>query len=255
MADEPENKEEGQTEAESQQTEAEGQQTEAEGQTEGTKDEAKADDKPKTVPYERVEEMASKIKQLEEQITMNQQQLALARANPPQGREAPAPQFDIFKEVGLEDDEDVPNQGQLKQIFGHYGTMFSRQLADIAFQQAHPDYAELVGTADELASHKYAEPFAAAIKLNPALLTMIAKSADPRLAAYEVAKLQKSKTPEKSVEIDEAKEAIDEAVKTAARVKSSANTKGGGQLSEEGRYAKMSDADFVALALSNGASI
>lgn len=255
MAD-PENTEEGQVEDEAKgqaEGEAEGQQAEsqAEGEAKGEAEESE------TVPYERFQEVVTEMKALKEQNETIMQQQALARANPIQGQQEQAPQFDIYKEVGLdpEDPEDIPNQGQIKKILNHAGKVFSSQLAQIAFQQAHPDYAELVGSADEISSGKYAGPLAAAIKQNPALLTMIAKSGDPRLAAYEIAKLQKAKTKDEPVKKDEAKDAIDEAVENAKRVKSSSNAKGGGALSEEGRYEGMSDEEFVALALSNGAYI
>lgn len=224
--------------------------------TDETKTEETKTDEPKTVPYERVKELTETIKGLEEQITTIQQQQALARANPVQTQQQ-VQQFDIYKEVGLdpEDPEDIPNQGQLKQIINHAATVFDKRLAAIAFQQAHPDYADLVGTADEISTGKYAEPLAAAIKQNPALLNMIAQSGDPRIAAYEIAKLQKAKTKDEPIKKDEAKSAIEEAVENANRVKSSSNAKGGEALSEEGRIANMSPEDFVKLALSHGAII
>ena len=252
MAD-PEKTEEVQTEEQIEaQAEAEAQaevevEVEAAGEVE--------DQEPKTVSYERFQEMVDKVKGLEGQVEVANQQMALARANPVQGQQVQAPQFDIFKEVGLEDEDDMPNVKQHRQILEHYGKVFDSRLAEIAFHQAHSDYADLVGTADEIMSGKYAEPLAAAIKQNPALLTMIAKSGDPRLAAYEIAKLQKTRTADKPVKAKDAKAAIDEAVENAARVKSSANIKGGGALSEEGRYEGMSDADFLKLALSHGAIV
>lgn len=249
--DNPEKTEEGQTgtEAEGQ---VEGQQ--AEGQTEG---EAKTEE-PKTVPYERFQEMAAKVKQLEEQATIAQQQMALAKANPPQGQQSVQQPVtrDIFKEVGLNDDDDVPTVKQHRQILEHYGKVFDTRLAELAFFQTHPDYTDLVGTADECMSGKYAEPLATAIKQNPALIQMIAQSGNPRLAAYEVAKLQKAKTKtDAPVKTNEAKTVIDEAVENANRVKSSSNAKGGEALSEKGRIENMPDKDFLELARKHGAFV
>jgi len=241
MADEPEK-----TEGQAENQEAENQQAESQ-QVEG-----KAKDEPKTVPYERFQEVVDEVKQLKEQAEMAAQQVALARANPPQQEQK---EFDIFKEVGLEDEDDVPTVKQHRQILNHYATVFDRRLAELAFQQAHPDFAELVGTADEIASGKYAAPLAAAIKQNPALMRMIAKSDNPRLAAYYVAKLQKSKTGNEPIKKNEAQNVIDEAVENANRIKSSANTKGGENLSEEGRIAKMDDKDFLKLAREHGAFV
>ena len=84
---------------------------------------------------------------------------------------------------------------------------------------------------------------------------MIAQSGNPRLAAYEIAKLQMSRTANKPVKEDEAKNAIDEAVANANRVKSSSNAKGGEALSEEGRYASMDDKAFLELAHKHGAFV
>jgi len=231
---------------------------EVKGQTEGQVDdnvtEGQAEEEPKTVPYERFQEVVDKVKQLEEQAIIAAEQRAIEKANPSQVQsEAPTQQFDIFKEVGLEDEDDVPTVSQLKKIFSSVGTMFDRRLAEVSFKQAHPDYDDLVGTVDEIASGKYAEPLAAAIKKNPALVGMIAQSKNPRLAAYEIAKLQKSKaSPVKTIE---AKDVISEAVANAGKVKSSANTQGGAPLSEKGRYDTMSTNDFLKLAHSHGAII
>lgn len=226
------------------------------------KDDANADadanDKdPETVPYERFKEVEDMVKQLQEAADVTAQQDALRKANPVQGKQPAGEQFDIYKEAGLDPDdpEEVIDQSQLKKILNHVGSIYSRQLADLSFLQAHPDYAQLVGTVDEVASGKYAGPFAMAIKKNPALLTDIAQSNNPRLAAYNIAKLQVDKGNKGTVSSDEAKAAIDEAVKNANRIKSSSNAKGGAALSEEGRLANMSDKDFVQLALGNGAII
>lgn len=207
-----------------------------------------------TVSMERFKEMVDKVESLTKQAEVTAEQAAIAKANPIAGQTAQVNQFDIFKEVGLDKDDDVPDVGQTKKIMAHYGNVFDRRIADLAFHQAHPDYTQLVGTVDEIMSGKYAEPLAAAIKKNPALKNIIANSQDSRLAAYEVAKLQKEsvKSP---VETKEAKDAIDEAVNIANKIKSPSNTKGGEALSEEGRIAKMSDADFLNIAHDNGAFV
>ena len=75
-------------------------------------------------------------------------------------------------------------------------------------------------------------------------------------AAYEIAKLhQKNKSEGVKTTKTDAKEAIDEAVANANRVKSSANTKGGEALSEKGRYEEMSDDEFAKLAATHGAML
>jgi len=221
-----------------------------EGQTEGETKEVEAKE-PQTVPIERFQEMTDKVKLLEEQVVNAQQQMAIARAN--QSQKEPAAKFDIFKEAGLTDDDDVPTVGQYKQIIEHHATVFDRKLADLAFHQSHPDFAEFVGTADEIASGNYAAPLTAAIKNNPAIARMIGESPNPRMAAYNIAKLQKSKAA--PVKTDEAKQIIDDAKANSERVKSSSNTKGGEPLSEENRYTSMDDADFLKIANRNGAFV
>jgi hypothetical protein len=239
------------TDVEQEETEVKDQaNTEVKDQTETEQADNEAEE-PKTVPFERFQEMTDKVKLLEEQVVNAQQQMAIARAN--QSQKEPAAKFDIFKEVGLTDDDDVPTVKQYKQIIEHHATVFDRKLADLAFHQAHPDFAEYVGTVDEIASGNYAAPLAAAIKNNPAIARMIGESPNPRMAAYNIAKLQKTKsTP---VKIKEAKDIIDDAKNNSERVKSSSNTKGGEALSEEGRYATMNDADFLKIAHKHGAFV
>lgn len=234
---------------------AEAEETEAKGsETEETQTEEAESKEEETVSMDRFKEMVDKVELLTKQAEVTAEQAAIAKANPIAGQTAQVNQFDIFKEVGLDKDDDIPDVGQSKKIFAYYGTVFDRRLADIAFLQAHPDYAQIVGTVDEIASGKYAEPLAAAIKKNPALQSMIANSRDPRIAAYEVAKLQKESVT-KPVVTKEAQDAIDEAVQIANKVKSPSNTKGGESLSEEGRYAKMNDADFLKIATEHGAFV
>lgn len=233
---------------------AEAENTEAEGtETEETKTEETESKEEETVSMDRFKEMVDKVELLTKQAEVTAEQAAIAKANPIAAQQQ-VNQFDIFKEVGLDKDDDIPDVGQTKKIMAHYGSVFDRRLADIAFLQAHPDYAQIVGTVDEIASGKYAEPLAAAIKKNPALQSMIANSRDPRIAAYEVAKLQKESVT-KPVVTKEAQDAIDEAVKIANKVLSPSNTKGGESLSEEGRYATMSDKDFLKIATEHGAFV
>lgn len=236
-------------------------QTEGESGDENTGDEEKGDEEKGPVSYERFQEMVNKVKGLEDTIEANAEQAAIAKANPVAAPTQPTqPQTDpldaIFKDAGLdlEDPDEVPTQGQLKTILSNVATVYDRQLAEMSFFQTHPDYTELIGTQDELASGQYAAPLAAAIKKNPALIQQIQKSADPRMAAYEIAKLQKAKAkPSEKVDTKEAKNAIDEAVENANKIKSSSNAKGGGGVTEEGRFASMSDGDFLKLAADNGA--
>lgn len=221
--------------------------------TETETPEAEAKTEPETVPYERLKEVTAKASELEEANQMLQEQIALMRANPPQPQAEKQEQFDIYKEVGLEDPDDIPTVEQQRKINEYYQGLVGEQLADIRFFVDHPDYAELVGTAEKIAIGQFAEPLTAAIKANPALVAMIQNSQNRRLAAYEIAKLHKSK--KEPISSKDAKTAIDEAVSIANRVKSSSNVKGGGALSEQGRYESMAEEEFVKLAREHGADV
>jgi len=231
-----------------------------ENQVEQTESVEKTGDEAQTEAPDRIKELTDKVASLTEQISTMKETAAIAKANPIAAPTQPTqPQADpldvIFKEAGidLDDPDEIPTQGQLKTILKNVATVYDRRLAEMSFFQLHPDYAQLVGTQDELASGQYAAPLAAAIKKNPALVQQIQKSADPRLAAYEIAKLQKDKKTTEKVDTEEAKNAIEEAVENANKVKSSSNAKGGGGITEEGRFASMSDGDFLKLAADNGA--
>lgn len=211
-----------------------------------------------TIPKDRFDEVNTKLKNAEEANAMLGQQMALMKANQP--RSAPQAEFDIYKKVGLdlEDENEMPTAKQLKAINDHNQKQLDAKLEHIRFLQDHPDFAQLVGTSEQLRMRQMAEPLREAIKENPALLATIQSSPNPTIAAYEVAKLHQKNTEEgesKKVTKKEAKDAIDEAVENANRTKSSSNVKGGGALSEEGRYASMSDEQFVAQAIANGAQI
>lgn len=211
--------------------------------TEKTETEAK----PETVSKERFEEQQTKLKTAEEQNELLKANNALIAANvqpaAPQGEP-----FDIYKEVGLEGAEDIPNVDQSRKINAYYQAITQRQNAQLRFVADHPDFPKLVGTAQQIATGQWAAPLMKAIKANPTLMPTIVNSADPYAAAYAVAKIQ----TDKDVEGDktkttktEAEQAIDEAIANAKKVRTSANAKGGVGLSEAGRTEHMSDADFV----------
>lgn len=202
--------------------------------------------KPETVSKERMDEVNAENKTLKEQNELLQQNQALISANVPAAPAAPA--FDIYKEVGLEGPEDIPNVEQQRKINAYHQAVSDRKISQLRFVADHPDFPKLVGTSQQIQSGQWAEPLMKAIKANPTLMNTIVNSADPYAAAYAVAKIQADKAAEgdtTKTTKTEAQAAIDEAVENANRVKTSANTKGGEGLSEEGRTAAMSDADFI----------
>lgn len=203
--------------------------------------------KPETVSKERFDEQNVKLKAAEEQNALLEQNQALINAN---ATAVKATEFDIYEEVGLDpnDPKDIPNQEQQKKIDAYHQAIADRKITQLRFVADHPDFPKLVGTAQQIQTGQWADPLMKAIRANPTLMSQIVNSADPYAAAYSIAKIQAdkdaggdtTKTTKK-----EAQAAIDEAVENAKRVKTSANTKGGEGLSEEGRTANMEDADFI----------
>lgn len=210
--------------------------------------EAAAETKPETVPKERMDEVSAENKTLKEQNELLQQNQALLRSNPPAA--AQVKQTDPWEQEGLEGDDDIPNVGQQKKVFGRILGGVRNEINQLRFLYDHPDFSQIVGTREQIQSGQWAAPLNEAIKANPMLMATIVNSTDPYAAAYTVAKIHAKKKAEgdtTKTTKTEAQAAIDEAVTNAGRVKTSANTKGGEGLSEEGRVANMSDAEFVEL--------
>ncbi|NVL90731.1 MAG: hypothetical protein HWN69_07030 [Desulfobacterales bacterium] len=202
---------------------------------------------------ERIQELTNELKAEKESKALLEQNIELLKANAPPPKEVE--QFDIFKHVGLnpDDPEDMANQGQLKAIINHSTGALREQLNQMRFMIEHPDYADLVGTTEQIRAGQFGEALSAALKANPALLATIQTSNQPQVAAYSIAKLYKQNKGQQTTE-DDAKQAIDQAVQNANRIKSSSNTKGGAALTGENRYVAMPDAEFVELAIQNGAN-
>jgi hypothetical protein len=204
---------------------------------------------------DRIQQLTKELDAEKESKDLLQQNIALMRANAPQQQQVE--QFDIYKHVGLdpEDPEDVPNQKQLKAIVGHIQGRYRDEISQLRFKIDHPDYSEIVGTEEQLRAGQFAEPIKEAIKANPALIATIQSSAQPQMAAYSIAKLyQQNKVKGQQTTKTEAQNVIDQAVKNANKVKTSSNTKGGTALTGESRYEAMTDDEFVALAIKNGAN-
>jgi len=237
---------------ETEQTEVQSAEGQTKEQAEQTAEGGQEQKTEETVPKARFKEMEAKAKIAEEQNALLAQQQAIIAAN----RQKPAEQkpFDIYAEVGAEDDEDMLTVGQQKKIDAYRESRHQAQMAELQFLSTHPDYNEIVGTDEGIRVGKFAAPLAKAIKENPALQQVILSHPNMREAAYQIARTQIEKPTEK-IETTDAKDAIDEAVKNARKVKSSSNVAGGGVLSEEGRIATMTEDAFLELARSHGAPI
>lgn len=205
--------------------------------------ETKAEEtKPETVSKERMDEVLAENTALKEKNELIQQNQAIISANV-EATAPKAPAFDPWKEAGLDPDDpkDIPNQEQQKKILTHYIGGVTREIDQIRFIADHPDFPKIVGTRKQIATGQLAEPIMKAIRKDPTLLNRITNSGDPYAAAYDIAKGQIPTETTKT----EAEAAIDEAVANANKPKSASNTKGGDGLSEEGRTANLSDADFI----------
>ena len=199
------------------------------------------------VPKARLEEEAAKTKAANERSELLQQNHALIAQNAAAAANAPkAEPFDIYKEVGLDPDDpkDIPNQAQQKKINAYHRQQEDIRQRLIHTRFDHPDFNDIVGTSSQIQSGLYAAPLAAAIQADPTLRTQIMNSANPYEAAYRFARAHQKETGASNTKTD-AQQAIDDAVAESKRVKTSANAKGGDGLSEAGRTANMSDADFV----------
>jgi len=205
--------------------------------------------KPEMVSKERMDEVTTKNRELEEQNELLRQNQALISANTvaaPQTK-----QIDPFEAAGLDPNEpnESATQEQHKKILGHYMGGVRSEIDQLRFVADHPDFPALVGTAEQIKTGQWAAPLMKAIKANPTLMSTIVNSANSYAAAYSVAKIQADKDKEgdkTKTTRTEAQQAIDEAVENSNKVKTSANAPGGEGLSEEGRTANMSDAEFIA---------
>ncbi len=212
-----------------------------------------------TVSMERFEKKEAELQTAKDQAALATKNAQIAQANVQPAKKAE--QFDIYKHVGLDPDDpdDVLSQSQVKLIDEYNRQQNKVQLDQVQFLVSHPDFNEIVGTQENLATGKYAPPLDKAIKENPALVGVIMNSPNLREAAYQIAKpyFDAAKTTKKSDKDDAAAAAqeIADAVANASNVKSPSNAPGGGVLSEEGRIAGLSEGDFIKLARENGASI
>ncbi len=211
-----------------------------------------------TVPKSRFDEVVAENQTLKEQANLAIENAKIANAN----RQPPKEQkpFDIYAHVGLdpEDPDDVPNQGQLKLINQHFANINKQAAVETQFLATHSDFDTIVGTEDSLATGKFAPPLQKVIETHPALLRVILNNPPEhrREAAYQIAKSHSEKTaPAVDNDAVAAAAAIKEAVDLAGKPKSAGLASGGGVLSEEGRIATMSDQDFVALMIKNGADL
>lgn len=187
---------------------------------------------PQAIPYERFQEVNNKVKELEQQIQLSQQQIALYQANMQQQAQAQRPQMPNFYE-GLEDD-DVMTVAEAKKATQAMVQQFSSAINELQFLVQHPDYHQLVGTPQQLG-----EPLKQAILKNPQIMMEIRQSPNPMLTAYNYAKMA---SMQQQTTVNPAAAA---AIQAATRPGSASMVANGGAFNAASRFAAMSDEEFA----------
>lgn len=187
---------------------------------------------PKAIPYERFAEVNNKVKELEQQVQLAQQQIALYQANMQQQAQAQRPQMPNFYE-GLEDD-DVMTVAEAKKATQAMVQQFSSAINELQFLVQHPDYHQLVGTPQQLG-----EPLKQAILKNPQIMMEIRQSPNPMLTAYNYAKMA---SMQQQTTVNPAAAA---AIQAATRPGSASMVANGGAFNAASRFAAMSDEEFA----------
>ncbi len=194
---------------------------------------------PQSIPYERFQEVNNKVKELEQQVQLSRQQIALYQANM-QNAQAQQPQQQVpnFYE-GLEDD-DVMTVAEAKKATQAMVQQFSSAINELQFLVQHPDYHQLVGTPQQLG-----EPLKQAILKNPQIMTEIRYSPNPMLTAYNYAKMAQMSMQDGKQQQQQPNQTAAAAIQAASRPGSVSMVANRGALNAANRFAAMSDEEFA----------
>ena len=192
---------------------------------------------PKAIPYERFAEVNNKVKELEQQVQLAQQQIALYQANMQQQAQQPPQQLPNFYD-GLEDD-DVMTVAESKKATQAMVQQFSSAINELQFLVQHPDYHQLVGTPQQLG-----EPLKQAILKNPQIMMEIRQSPNPMLTAYNYAKMAQAVMNNQQAQ-QQINPAAAAAIQAATRPGSASMVANGGAFNAASRFAAMSDEEFA----------
>lgn len=187
---------------------------------------------PKAIPYERFAEVNNKVKELEQQVQLAQQQIALYQANMQQQAQQPPQQLPNFYD-GL-DDDDVMTVAEAKKATQAMVQQFASAINELQFLVQHPDYHQLVGTPQQLG-----EPLKQAILKNPQIMMEIRQSPNPMLTAYNYAKMA---SMQQQTTVNPAAAA---AIQAATRPGSASMVGTNGGFNAANRFASMSDEEFA----------
>jgi len=200
-----------------------------------------------TVTKERFDEVNAKLAAVEETNALLQQNMALAAANANAAR-MPQQPTDEYEAAGInisDPDNDVLTVSQQRKLDAYRNKVRATETAELHFKLDHPDFALIVGTPEQIAAGQYAKPLQDAIKDNPTIGAKIGASANPRAAAYSIAKLysQRSSSPAATA-ADEASAVIKDALAAADRPGSASAASGQAGLDQANTIRNESDADF-----------
>lgn len=205
------------------------------------------------VPYDRFDEVNKAKNAAEQERDYLQQLVNLSQANQPTQAPAQPPQEqDPLGLSGIADDDLVSGQ-QLKDVVrkAQEESRQTQQEQDRkaetrAFLSQHPDYDELVGTANlTTGQFQFSEVMQRAIKEDPSLLATLQTNPDRRAIAYRTATATK-----RIIELEKKAAGITEQqaqkeTETLISPMSPAAVGGGGTLAQAGRVGRMSDEEYA----------
>jgi hypothetical protein len=176
-----------------------------------------------TVSYTRFEEVNAAKKAAEEAAAQLQAQLNLIQQQQVPPRAQPATLYEqTVERLGLKDESYLNNEQQ-GQIFNAMFEVIQASQSEAAFMAAHPDYVQVVGTADITGKFVPAPPLARAIAKDPGLALRLSQSPHGKQFAYDIAvkdaeyqaSLKANVTPETKATVD-AKKVADAAQRQAS---------------------------------------
>ena len=178
------------------------------------------------VPLSALQSERTKRQQMEDELQMMKEHLALTKAY--QSQPIQTQKKDDFE--GLEDG-DVMTVGEFKKLSGNMANQFTMTIEELKMAQKHPDYQEVIT--------KYLPDI---LKTNPGLKNTLKNSQDYELAYYLAKNSDGYKSANKSRKKSADAQRIVENSQKAGSLSSLGSTSA---ISQAKRYKDMSDADFM----------
>ena len=197
----------------------------AQPNVEETSTEQSTEDTNKTVPLSALQSERDQRQEVQEELRMIKDHLALVESN--QHRPPPPPVKDEFEGV---DDSDVLTYGEAKKLLGSVQKNYQGSIEELKMTQKHPDYQEVI--------QKYLPEV---LKTNPALRRSLEKTKDYELA-YHLAKnsdLYKDQNKKTKKSLD-----AQRIVENSAQAGSLSSLGSTSPISQAKRYKDMKDTEF-----------